>query len=986
MPYIRDVAVTEFQSTATVGGTAEMPVHQSGDILIFMAVKDGTGAITQTGAVYTALQSGASAGAWGGAWWRRATSANEAGFVGTWTADSAVYVTIAVAEVHATNAPTSVRNAADDTNIPFSATGTLNSASNNSLVIYGCFADAVSGPTPYPTNMQVLYAGDSGEAGLGVGWAFFPTSGSDVIAGKNFFGGTVDEARIITVAIEDISGGGTVTQARVDPSSTSPSLITPLTGASIATDARLWTLPVALTHTIYGNDFLIAWNDNAGAFTNITAALNSATTADVTPTNNTNTILYFGSAAAFDQMALAISTAGTGSPAATWEYWNGSAWATLTGITTGVAGDLNFTATGTKVYRWVAPTNWASTSVNGTSAFYIRRRQTANWTVGAVLSIGAVNGMGALFDAVAATADSGANPYHTSNALSGPATVPDITNQAGSEFLSGTAIDMDPGYLLTRFRYVSPRDGIDAGLYKSHKGVSFGLIDTSNNYKMWTVAAKDATDSSFADAAVIGIQPAQTVNTAWAARNLSGSFNANVIDTVITTGSSAFAALACQFSGLYLVNSPVIVVGGSTTNKLAFADINKALFDGCSQFPVVVRSGSAATYYVPIQLGGPSASHFEVSLSTFQFPTKANAALRTGTWHVDDGTVGVEFFAAASENCKFTACTFISGSPYYWRFNASHSASSLTDFAGTTVVNAQVTLRSTVTLSTVTFQNCPTFTLNGADLNSCRFVNTTVDAAIGDVSGITNSTFSSPDAVGHGLVITGTAADISLTGNQFTGFAGVNGSTGNEAIYVNIASGTMTINILGGGSTPSVRTAGATVTVVNAVTVSVTATDTSAVPVVGARVSLEAAAGGALPALASVTSITRSGATATVTTGVAHNLVTGNKVVIRGANEPEYNGGSKVVTVTSTTTFTYTVSGTPATPATGTITCTAQILDGDTDGSGVISNTGFAFTANQPVVGRVRRGTSVTRYKTGIINGTITSSGFAVSVPLVSDE
>lgn len=69
----------------------------------------------------------------------------------------------------------------------------------------------------------------------------------------------------------------------------------------------------------------------------------------------------------------------------------------------------------------------------------------------------------------------------------------------------------------------------------------------------------------------------------------------------------------------------------------------------------------------------------------------------------------------------------------------------------------------------------------------------------------------------------------------------------------------------------------------------------------------------------SVTSITRSGATATVTIAANTTLVTGNYVTILGAVETEYNGTFQI-TVTNSTTFTYTVTGTPATPASGTIT------------------------------------------------------------------
>ena len=66
-----------------------------------------------------------------------------------------------------------------------------------------------------------------------------------------------------------------------------------------------------------------------------------------------------------------------------------------------------------------------------------------------------------------------------------------------------------------------------------------------------------------------------------------------------------------------------------------------------------------------------------------------------------------------------------------------------------------------------------------------------------------------------------------------------------------------------------------------------------------------------------VTSITLSGSTATVTTTAAHGYTTGDYVEMRGATETEYNGDFQV-TVSSATVFTYTVTGTPATPATGT--------------------------------------------------------------------
>lgn len=68
-----------------------------------------------------------------------------------------------------------------------------------------------------------------------------------------------------------------------------------------------------------------------------------------------------------------------------------------------------------------------------------------------------------------------------------------------------------------------------------------------------------------------------------------------------------------------------------------------------------------------------------------------------------------------------------------------------------------------------------------------------------------------------------------------------------------------------------------------------------------------------------VVSISRSGTTATATV-TAHGYSNGDEVIVTGASQTEYNG-SFVISNVATDTFDYTVSGSPATPATGTITC-----------------------------------------------------------------
>lgn len=76
--------------------------------------------------------------------------------------------------------------------------------------------------------------------------------------------------------------------------------------------------------------------------------------------------------------------------------------------------------------------------------------------------------------------------------------------------------------------------------------------------------------------------------------------------------------------------------------------------------------------------------------------------------------------------------------------------------------------------------------------------------------------------------------------------------------------------------------------------------------------------------LKKLSTITRSSTTATATM-TGHGFATNDYVLIVGADQAEYNGVFQV-TVTDENTFTFTVSGTPRTPATGTIQA-GQALD-----------------------------------------------------------
>ncbi len=292
------------------------------------------------------------------------------------------------------------------------------------------------------------------------------------------------------------------------------------------------------------------------------------------------------------------------------------------------------------------------------------------------------------------------------------------------------------------------------------------------------------------------------------------------------------------------------------------------------------------------------------------------------------------------------------------------------------------------TINTTTFRRCNQVTQGGATFEKCTFEESPAAVSIlaSDISLLDNSIFSS-DGSNHAIELNSAHAGNSydIVGMSFTGYASVDGSTGNECIYNN-SGGAVTLNILS-GDTPTIRNgAGASTTVVaGSVTtaVNVKALDTG-LSIENARVLIEVTDGSNFPYQDSV-SIIGSGTTATVT-HTAHGLSTGDNVVIRGANEDVYNG-VYAITVTGVDNYTYTTSETiGTTPATGTITSTFVIIHALTDVLGDVSDT-RVFGANQPFTGRVRKSSASPYYKSFPFTGTVNKdTGFSLNVSLVKDE
>lgn len=229
---------------------------------------------------------------------------------------------------------------------------------------------------------------------------------------------------------------------------------------------------------------------------------------------------------------------------------------------------------------------------------------------------------------------------------------------------------------------------------------------------------------------------------------------------------------------------------------------------------------------------------------------------------------------------------------------------------------------------------------------------------------------------------TSSPTTMTLTGITFSGYNAVDGNN-DSAIHVKRTSGTVTINITG-GTTPSVKTEGATVVLVSGtVTVTVTVTTTAGTAISSAAVLVKATSGGPFPYDATVT-IANSGTTATVTHST-HGMATNDKVFISGASHAANNGVFSITKIDANS-YSYTMGSAPGSNPTGTIKCTFVVLSGTTDGSGQLTMS-RVFPSNQPFAGWARKSSSAPYYKQGAIIGTVNSgTGASVSAVLVGDD
>ncbi len=477
-----------------------------------------------------------------------------------------------------------------------------------------------------------------------------------------------------------------------------------------------------------------------------------------------------------------------------------------------------------------------------------------NTVVGAAINLTAVNGKAVSTAAAVAQLDLGIVPFSSGLAR---AAVKDASKAVltGYDILLTGGRNFSTGLIMGSHIGATPKMGTfgmgsvaDGGVVVR---IGNGTSATGTQWCAYQVAARDAV-------------PTLEVRSVWA---IQAGYTGSSYGTAGVTAVDTTAVNWIQF----LSNSPLflshailsevyqvftqIVAGGTAdfpVDTSGMATIGKSF-----RLPVIQKSGGAGLLsYVPIQIGGGDAVNFQIDAGALQFPRRYSVATKEIGFHADNNKVGISYAGKLGDVIKHTNSVITSPTPYYFNINAAATSAATWDFNGLVVVNGTVTLRPVLTFNAMTFSGCPSIDISACTLTnstiskppatsagfvtsptsvitSCSINTTTVTAGnwftnVPSPSIFTSCTFTGSASSGHAIRID-TPGTYTLTSNTFTSYGA--DETTSAAIFNN-SGGLVTINLAGGGSSPTVRNgAGASTVVAVSATLTIKIVDDAGVAI-----------------------------------------------------------------------------------------------------------------------------------------------------------
>lgn len=450
----------------------------------------------------------------------------------------------------------------------------------------------------------------------------------------------------------------------------------------------------------------------------------------------------------------------------------------------------------------------------------------------------------------------------------------------------------------------------------TNSGLMVRVTDGSGNYTQWHIAGKDTWDGSWKNF-ILDLTNSTNVH------STSGVLSLTDVDIITwyTDNSNSGTIRIIDNTWLDAVRyGEGLSANSATTEDISFQDIADDDFLTANYYGVIqekdgvlfcqgnLKLGAAATTTNFVSSGETvyfldrivSTSHYGISgiVGTATNITITNLVCKTV------GSTSAELdFSTSLTSFSMDGCTFINMGTIQFAAG-SVSNTKFTGCGSTDIANGLTFTSNTWDLSGIIDLN------STAIIDGCSVIKSNDSSAVltSNLDNVTDCIFTS-SGTGHAVEVTALGSGTMEWSNQSSGYAGTNGSTGNETIYVNFPVGTLTINVPSGVPVPTIRTAGATVTVlVNAVTTLITViSNETGLPILNARVRLLAEGGGSLPFNTVIINATTDilGQVADVRSLVSDQPVSG--WVRMGTSSPYYREGSISGTISSASGLTLTI-------------------------------------------------------------------------------
>lgn len=295
-------------------------------------------------------------------------------------------------------------------------------------------------------------------------------------------------------------------------------------------------------------------------------------------------------------------------------------------------------------------------------------------------------------------------------------------------------------------------------------------------------------------------------------------FGGGLVTTSSVKGENLVVDAIRRGTGAYLTAGELISAGDGSDNPCTFTGFRAQNDAVANRWAILTQVGAGFELQGRFVIGQnnsqtPTLCRFQASDTRIDIVDTIHAAADFTQIIVDH----------ASTVCNLTNINITAlGTTNRGRFivNSANPTVNVTGGAWTGI--GITTLRSNSTMNGLTWRQAGQITLNGATLTDCIIDRTFASSAVvaSTLANITGCTFVS-DGSSHAVELTSIGGGTMTWDNTLSGYeTGASGSpvtptsTGNEAIYVNVGSGTLTINVADGASIPSIRSAGATVNVV----------------------------------------------------------------------------------------------------------------------------------------------------------------------------